>query len=165
MAFMACLSAAACGDDTGERIPLGSMPAAGTSSTLTAEARASLEQGNTFYRAKQYPEALAAYRRAAEQSPSDAAPLWGIQMAARAMGDSALLDSTLQRMRAIAPDAAPTLGGDPHVPGASTSSGAAVPPLPADHPRTGGTPGSTPPLPANHPPVNAQGGRVSGSPR
>jgi hypothetical protein len=150
IALLSCIATAACGDDSGERVPLGSSPAAAAgSTTLSAEARASLEQGNTSYRAKQYPEALAAYRRAAGQAPADAAPLWGIQMAARAMGDTALVDSTLQRMRAIAPDAAPTLGGDPHVPGAAAAT----------------VPGSTAPLPANHPPVNAQGGRVSGSPR
>lgn len=147
-ALAASLLLAACERDEGQRIPLGDAPAAGTTTTLSADARASLEQGNTFYRAKQYPEALAAYRRAAEQSPADAAPLWGIQMAARALGDTALLDSTLQRMRAIAPDAAPATGADPHVQGTSPSGSAGAPQLPA-----------------NHPPVNAQGGRVSGSPR
>lgn len=154
LAVLALISAAGCAEDKGERIPLGGdTNAAAATRTLSSEARATLDEGNRLFRAKQYAEALAAYRRAAVQAPADVAPLWGIQMAARALNDAALADSAIQRIRAIAPDAAPGAGADPHAPGAA----GAAPPLPAG--------GANAPLPPNHPPVNAQGGRVSGSPR
>lgn len=135
---LALAAVAACKNDEGERVPLGAEQPEGTSSsTLTPEARAALADGNDAYRAQRYPDALTAYRRAAAQSPDDVAPLWGIQMAARALGDSALVDSVTARMRELAPASAPVAGQDPHA----------------------GAVGA-PALPPDHPPVNANGGAV-----
>lgn len=123
-------TASACGRDDGERVPLGTARAAATgetSGTLSGAARAALGEGNEAFRARRYPDALAAYRRAAQQSPQDVAPLWGIQMAARALGDSALADSAVRRMGELSPGTAPAAGRDPH---AAPGSGS----LPPDHP-------------------------------
>ena len=130
------LAATGCSrDEGGERVPLG---ASTSSTTLSAQSRAALDEGNAEFRAGRYEQALDAYRRAAAESPQDVAPLWGVQMAARALGDSALADSAVARMRAISPEAVPASGQDPHAGGA--------PALPPNHPSTG-----APALPPNHP--------------
>ena len=141
--FLATLAVTAAGcskDDEGERIPLG---AARESATLSDLSRAALAEGNAEFRARRYDKALDAYRRAAAESPRDVAPLWGIQMTAKAMGNTALADSAIARMQALAPDAAPLAGKDPHA-GIDTT-GAALPP---NHPST------APVLPPNHPPAS-----------
>lgn len=149
--LLALVLAAACSRDDGERIPLGGADTgtAAGAATLSPAARASLEEGNVAFRAKRYDDALAAYRRAASQSPNDVAPLWGIQMAARAMNDAALADSAVARMRELSPEAAPAAGQDPHASPVPAAGGA----LPANHPPVG-TPRTTP-----------QGTPGSGSPR
>ena len=122
-------TASACGRDEGERVPLGAARAATgeMSGTLSGAARAALDEGNAAFRARRYPDALAAYRRAAQQSPQDVAPLWGIQMAARALGDSALADSAVRRMGELSPGTPAATGRDPHAAPGSSS-------LPPDHP-------------------------------
>jgi hypothetical protein len=91
--------------------PLPAAPHATPPATpLTADARAALQRGNAAMRARRYPEALAAYRAAALIAPHNAAPQFGIQMVARAIGDSALADSAARRLRALTP-ALPTRAG------------------------------------------------------
>jgi tetratricopeptide (TPR) repeat protein len=126
----ACLTtlASACGkDDSGARVPLdqvgsqsGSQSAAG--GTLSPEVRAALDRGNEAYRAKRYDEALTAYRDAAAAAPGDAAPYYGIQMAARALGRSALADSAAEKIRVLSPGSSTGGATDPHA-------------LPPDHPK------------------------------
>lgn len=149
--FVAALAIAGTGcsrEDEGPRVPLGSTPAA-QSSTLSELSRAALAEGNAEFRARRYEQALDAYRRAAAESPQDVAPLWGIQMTAKAMGNTTLADSAVERMRAIAPGAAPLTGQDPHA-GVDTTK-AALPPnhptttLPPNHPVTTGS-ATTPPV-------------------
>lgn len=148
LAAALALTALGCSrDEGGERVPLGGTTSSATLSSLSREA---LNEGNTEFRAGRYAQALDAYRRAAAESPQDVAPLWGIQMAARALGDSALADSAVARMRAIAPEAAPVSGQDPHTGGAGA--------LPPNHPPTG-----TPALPPNHPSTTTVPGQKSGS--
>ena len=111
--------ATACGkDDAAPRVPLG---AAGATTAATAgPMHAALERGNAAFRARDYEGALRAYREAAAAAtPDNAAPYYGIQMAARAMGNTALADSAMTRIRAISGD---SIGADPHA-------------LPSDHPR------------------------------
>lgn len=87
---------------------------AGAPSTALSEAsRSALTRGNEAMRAKKYDDALREYRAAAAASPHNAAPYFGIQMAARAMGNTALADSAARRIKALSPagDSAQT---DPH---------------------------------------------------
>lgn len=81
--------------------------------------RQALDRGNAAYRARDYQGALRAYRDAAAASPDNIAPYYGIQMAARALGNAALADSAMRRIRSMSSD---TSGADPHA-------------LPQDHPR------------------------------
>jgi hypothetical protein len=102
---------AACGNDAqGTRAPLDRIAvdrqtAAGVAAgkrELSASGRAAIERGNAAFRDKRYEEALTNYRQAATDAPSNPAPLFGIQMAARAVGNRALADSAALRLRALA---------------------------------------------------------------
>ncbi len=83
------------------------------SAALSDSSRRALTRGNEAMRAKKYDEALREYRAAAAGSPHNAAPYFGIQMAARAMGNAALADSAARRIRALSP-AADSAQADPH---------------------------------------------------
>jgi Flp pilus assembly protein TadD len=116
--LLALVAATACGkDDSAPRVPLG---AAGASATgASTPLQAALDRGNAAYRARDYEGALRAYREAAAANPENVAPYYGIQMAARAMGNNVLADSAMRRIRAMSGDSS---GADPHA-------------LPKDHPR------------------------------
>jgi hypothetical protein len=119
--------AAGCGkDDSAARVPLdqvGSQTGApGGGGTLSPEVRASLDRGNEAFRAKRYDEALTAYRDAAAAAPNDAAPYYGIQMAARALGRTAVADSAAEKIRVLSPGSSTGGATDPHA-------------LPPDHPK------------------------------
>lgn len=62
--------------------------------------RAHLDQGNTAYRAGRMDEALTHYRAAAAAAPGDAAPYFGIYMAATALHNKSLADSALAEIQA-----------------------------------------------------------------
>ena len=66
-----------------------------TSPPLAPPVRAALDSANGLYRAGQYAGALAQYRAAAAGAPGDAAPYFGIYMAATALHQKALADSAL----------------------------------------------------------------------
>jgi hypothetical protein len=116
-----CLAAAVsilgCGGSNREapKIPLnqaqaGSMGSSATGGSTTppemgSEAKAALDSGNVLYRAKSYDAALVQYRRAAELSPTESAPLVGIMMVADVTKNTKLADSTLVRIRALSPGA------------------------------------------------------------
>lgn len=114
-----CIAMAACGtSDDAPRVPLGA--AGATTSAASGPVREALDKGNAAYRAKDYQGALRAYREAAAvATPDNAAPYYGIQMAARALGNTALADSAMTRIRAISGD---SIKADPHA-------------LPSNHPR------------------------------
>jgi hypothetical protein len=78
--------------------------AGGQATPLPAPARAALDSANQAYRDKRYEVALAAYRSAARAAPSSPAPVFGIYMAAKAMGRTALADSAMQVIRARSGD-------------------------------------------------------------
>jgi hypothetical protein len=119
MLALAALTVTACGREEGARVPLGEAAAAADSatlppnhppvgaagtasrSTLAPAAREAVDRGNAAFRAKRYEEALREYRAAALAAPEHAVPLYGIQMAARALGNSALADSAMRRLRAL----------------------------------------------------------------
>lgn len=110
LAGIALVGAQACSrSQNSQKTPLGQMPAAGSTSaanaanapsTLSPAARTALDQGNTEFRAGHYDNALKAYRDAAVASPNDAAPYFGIYMAATKLGNKALADSANQAIAA-----------------------------------------------------------------
>ena len=72
---------------------------------LSPAAKAALDSGNAYYRAREYTDALAWYRRASDIAPAHAAPYYGIYMAASALGKNALADSALKAFSARTIDA------------------------------------------------------------
>lgn len=84
---------------------LAGIPAEGD--VVPPSVRAQLDSGNAAYSSARYQEALRHYREAAQESPGVAAPWFGIQMAATALGNRALADSAQERVNALAPGALP----------------------------------------------------------
>jgi len=83
--------------------------------TLPAAAKAALDSGNAQYRAGKYEGALASYRAAAKAAPTEAAPWFGIYMAASKLGrakEAAEAQAKINELSgdssALAPHAAPT---------------------------------------------------------
>ena len=73
---------------------------------MSAAATRALDSGNVLLRAKKDREALAQYRIAAAEAPEHSAPWFGIGMAAKRLGDSALVDSAKQVITARSPNPA-----------------------------------------------------------
>ena len=73
--------------------------------SMPAEGRSALDQGNELFRQKKYDEALARYREAAEKSPNQTAPWFGVYMVAQKQGNKALGDSAQAQIRKISPEA------------------------------------------------------------
>ncbi len=74
-------------------------PAQRATPALPPTTRAALDAGNTEFRAKQYAAALGHYRLAALSSPGEAAPFYGIYMAAQALNNRPLADSAVAEIR------------------------------------------------------------------
>lgn len=100
---------AGCGGPEEEPAPGGEAPEAeaGGTGELSAAARAALDSGNVAYKEGDFETALEKYRHAAEASPRNPSPVFGIRMAAQAMGDTALADSALSRLRELTPEPGP----------------------------------------------------------
>lgn len=77
----------------------GSVPGA-DAPPVDGPAREALDRGNAAYRVRSYTDALDAYRAAAAAAPGDAAPYFGIYMAATALHDTVLADSAMAVIRA-----------------------------------------------------------------
>jgi tetratricopeptide (TPR) repeat protein len=73
---------------------------------LPPAAKAALDSGNTYFKAKKYDAALAQYRAAANLAPANAAPFYGIYMVADKLGNRALADSAMKAFNARASDGA-----------------------------------------------------------
>jgi len=114
------------GEPPADRARPAESTAAGEQPRMELGAAAELDSGNVAYRAKDYPTALAHYRRATERAPRLAAAWFGVYMARNALGDRAGADSAMRVVQSIAPG---TMGGHP----AGTSGGS----LPAGHPAVG----------------------------
>lgn len=97
--------------ESAPRVPLSQLPvgAATTAqpgaplpapSELSAPARLALDSGNAQYRAGRYREALTSYRASVKEAPGHTAPEFGVYMAARKLGNTALADSALRIVNA-----------------------------------------------------------------
>jgi hypothetical protein len=93
------LLGAACSQAKPEaKTPLAQMAAGSDSTanphtTMSPDARAALDSGNAQYKAGKYAEALKSYRQSSSLAPLNAAPFFGIYMAAEKLGMKALADS------------------------------------------------------------------------
>jgi tetratricopeptide (TPR) repeat protein len=139
LAVFAAIAGTACQkEERGE--PLG-----GTSDgTIPIGARTALDDGNTFYRGGQYEAALASYEQAVGAAPGEAAPWYGVYMAATALGNKTLADSALRQINALG-----------QVDGALSDST-------MRDMHTGGGMGGT--MPLGHPPTENQGAMPGGHP-
>ncbi|MCC7195089.1 MAG: hypothetical protein IT356_05985 [Gemmatimonadaceae bacterium] len=96
----------ACSRDRQAGVPLGKVASADAAqpqdaahSLIGPAALAALDTGNTLFRKQDYAGALAKYRTAGDLAPQHSAPIFGIYMVAKAMGNKALADSALAAIR------------------------------------------------------------------
>ncbi|MGH7668130.1 MAG: hypothetical protein ACRENQ_01450 [Gemmatimonadaceae bacterium] len=107
MALPALLVAACSKQAQPPKQPLGQMTAAAGDSqanphdTMSPAARAALDSGNAQYRANNYAAALKSYRQSSDLAPLNAAPFFGIYMAAEKLGNKALADSATAQIRRL----------------------------------------------------------------
>ena len=115
MVIAAAMVALACKGAEPPKQPLGGGAARGPRhrtlanphNMLPPEAKTALDSGNQLYRAGKYKLALAQYRLAAKLAPANAAPYYGIYMAADKLGDKKLADSAMAAVNARADNATP----------------------------------------------------------
>jgi hypothetical protein len=121
LAFLAI----SCGGGGAPKVPLAKAATDSSAQAVQAahallgpEAKTALDSGNVQFRRKDYGRALASYRRASELAPQHSAPLFGIQMVARATNNPALADSAIAGIRArngpLLAVPATQAGGAPH---------------------------------------------------
>ena len=85
---------------------------------LSPVARAALDSGNAAYRAGKYEVALTHYRTAAKSAPTEAAPYFGIYMAANRLGRTKEANEAQEQINKLSGD---TSAVAPHaLPPAST---------------------------------------------
>jgi hypothetical protein len=146
------MAATGCGkEERGE--PIGGTRGDGS---LPLAVRSALDEGNAHYRGGQFEAALASYREAATAAPGEAAPWYGVYMAATALGNQQLADSAMTRINAS--------GGvdgalsDSTVRDMHTGGGGGA--MPKGHPPAdaGGA------LPPGHPPAEPSGAMPKGHP-
>ncbi len=105
LALPAVLAAGACKpSQQPPKTPLGAMAAGADSTanphtTMSPDARAALDSGNAQYRAGNYDAALKSYRQSSALAPLNAAPFFGIYMAAEKLGNKNLADSASAEIR------------------------------------------------------------------
>jgi hypothetical protein len=104
-----------------------SPPSAPTAPPLPPRARVALDSGNAQLRAKRYDAALASYRLAVTEAPGHVAPEFGVYMAAKRMGNTALADSALRIINAHT-------GGSPAWTDSAMRRAHGAQPLPPEHP-------------------------------
>lgn len=115
--ILAALAASACQSKEAPKHPLGdagTQPGqitVDTSATARAnnphlmlppKAKAALDSGNVLYKAGKYDAALAQYGLATELAPANAAPYYGVYMAADKLGKRRLADSAMAAFSARA---------------------------------------------------------------
>jgi hypothetical protein len=96
--------AVACSHDEPPGTPLGapqstSAAQAAAHALIGPAALAVLDTGNAYFKKKDYPNALAKYRAAADLAPQHSAPVFGIYMVAKATSNATLADSALAEIR------------------------------------------------------------------
>jgi tetratricopeptide (TPR) repeat protein len=142
VAMAAVVGLTACNDrDEAEQTRLGADPMEEARAGWPEDLRARIDSGNAAYRAGQYDEAAAVYRRATERHPDVSAAWFGLHMAEAARGNDAAADSARMRAEGLTPGLG---GGHPSSPTGELPDGE----LPAGHPPVNGD------LPAGHPPVD-----------
>jgi hypothetical protein len=111
-----CIALAACArSNEPPKVPLGQTSTAEITAALTPvdplppAARAALDTANAEFRDGRFTTALDEYRRAAKLAPQSAAPFFGIYMAARKLGRSALADSATREIAARSSPSTPML--------------------------------------------------------
>ena len=111
-----CVALAACTrSKEPPKVPLAQTSTAETAAALTpadslpAAARVALDSANAEFRAGRFTTALDGYRRSAKLAPQSAAPFFGIYMAARKLGRSALADSATREIAARSTPSTPML--------------------------------------------------------
>ncbi len=116
--ILAALAAAACQSKEPPKHPLGDADGAqpgqitvDTSAAarmnnphvlLSPNAKAALDSGNVLYKAGNYEGALAKYELAVKYAPANAAPYYGVYMAADKLGNKQLADSAMAAFSARA---------------------------------------------------------------
>jgi tetratricopeptide (TPR) repeat protein len=112
--ILAALAAAACETKEAQKHPLndaGGQVTVDTSAAARAnnphvmlppKAKAALDSGNVLYKAGKYDAALAQYGLATELAPANAAPYYGVYMAADKLGKKRLADSAMAAFNARA---------------------------------------------------------------
>ncbi|MDX2184983.1 MAG: hypothetical protein SFW08_13480 [Gemmatimonadaceae bacterium] len=122
-----------------EKIPIGAQAAG---DALPPSARSAIDSGNVLLRAGDAANAVVQYRLATVADPQNAAPWYGVMMAAQRLGNTALADSASKMVA--------TLSGTPALTDSAMArmhaeggGGAAAGALPPGHP------------PAGHPPMTA----------
>jgi hypothetical protein len=96
-------------------------------SPLPPRARAALDSGNAQLRSRRYDAALASYRVAVAEAPGHVAPEFGVYLAAKRMGNTALADSALRIISAHT-------GGSPAWTDSAMRSAHGAQALPPSHP-------------------------------
>jgi hypothetical protein len=109
---------------------------------MPAGARSALDSGNALLRAGDAKGAVAQYVAAANADPDNAAPWYGVMMAAQRVGDTKLADSAAAMVR--------KKSGNPQLTDSSMqkmhAEGAGAGPLPPGHPAPEAMPPGHPPM-------------------
>lgn len=121
-------------------------------------ARAALDSGNVLMRGGDAKGAVTQYVAAANADPDNAAPWYGVMMAAQRIGDTKLADSAAAMVRKKSGNPQLTDSGMAKM---HSEGGAAAGALPPGHPAPGGVPQGHPPLGAPLAPKGAAGKKTT----
>lgn len=106
MMVIVALTLVACGEEEGQRVPMGQDTAESQASgraSWSPELTARVDSANTAYAEERYEDAAAIYRELTQEY-SDVGAVWfGLYMAENALGNTEVADSALQRAESIAP--------------------------------------------------------------
>lgn len=124
------------------KTPIGSAAGEAARNDMPAAARVALDSGNILLRGGDAKGAIAQYTAAANADPGNAAPWYGVMMAAQRAGDQKLADSAAAMVRKTSGNPQLTDSGmaKMHAEGGTG--------LPPGHPSAGG-------MPQGHPPMGA----------
>lgn len=104
--IVAALTLTACGEDEGQRVPIGDDTAAVENrgrASWPAELTTQVDSANLAYSEGRYEEAAAIYHELSREYTDVGAVWFGLYMAEHALGNDEVADSALARAEAIAP--------------------------------------------------------------
>lgn len=125
------------------KTPIGSAAGSAARDRMPTAARAALDSGNVLLRGGDAKGAIAQYTLAANADPGNAAPWYGVMMAAQRAGDQRLADSAAAMVRKTSGNPQLTDSGMAKM---HAEGGAGLPPghpsagMPQGHPPIGGAP-------------------------